>query len=207
MVAARVHQFTESGLGDAPFRLVKYEDAGTVKCGVNCQHCGMAIRHHFIIADANGRKSVVGSSCINKVGDDGLRRSVRVAKVHARDESRRLVELDRQRERNGGLTDNELRERLEREHEVKKAKRIVGLRSANKVWIKLLKQTSGPWANGVRNSLSSVFASELSSRTQDILADIYAKQFGRKNSAAYIKALDKAYDLLDGNEAARQEVR
>lgn len=84
-----MHPFEQSGLGKAPFRFVgaTYEvgpirtetkDGTTVEIGApgqpmgTCQHCGQGIALCCHIEDAEGRRSVVGSTCVNKTADKGL---------------------------------------------------------------------------------------------------------------------------------------
>lgn len=78
------HVFTRSGLGAAPFRFLKmfektyqaHPDAPR-QPGGSCAHCGTAITIHCEIQSADGRKFVVGSTCVEKTGDAGLIRAFR----------------------------------------------------------------------------------------------------------------------------------
>jgi len=113
------HTFTESGLGLAPFKLVGVDERHD-----GCRHCGTAIKHRFHIRSADGIHSVVGSSCIGKTGDAGLidlarrekNRRIREIK-RAKEEKIRNARLDAERNRNGGLTDFEVKEK-KREEEI-----------------------------------------------------------------------------------------
>jgi hypothetical protein len=74
------HPFTVSGLGNAPFECVgvtENKSSGLPdKHGViigyagqslgSCDHCGTAITYEYHIVSAEGKRSVVGSSCIQK---------------------------------------------------------------------------------------------------------------------------------------------
>ena len=74
-----IHAFEQSGLGKAPFRLVRVEIKRYQACygapiqpGGMCKHCGTAIVECCVIRDANGKEFVVGNVCVNKTGDAGL---------------------------------------------------------------------------------------------------------------------------------------
>lgn len=78
----RQHVFTH--LGPAPYRYVGvtqnlFQIPGcpeATKPGGSCDHCGTGITFEFRFVAANGRKFKVGSSCVNKSGDAGLRRVI-----------------------------------------------------------------------------------------------------------------------------------
>ena len=109
-----IHLFEQAGLGKAPFRFVAVREnvfrAGDcIKAGGSCDFCGTGIRWECVIESADGHKHVVGSDCIHKVGDKGLRSKVaqernRIAREERFEaaEAARLVALDEQRARNGG---------------------------------------------------------------------------------------------------------
>jgi len=112
-----VHQWTDQGLGEGPFRLVDvisfpsksileanpmaynsqvaelHRQAGGYGLdGLCCCHsCGMGLQHNYIIQNAAGNHFVVGSSCVAKTGDAKL-----VTKVEAM-ERKRQQELRRAR--------------------------------------------------------------------------------------------------------------
>jgi hypothetical protein len=82
------HVFERSGCGRAPFRFVGcFEDRGPKNLGNGfmvgspgqpmgvCAHCGTGIAICCTIRDADGKHFVVGSTCVEKTGDDGLIRS------------------------------------------------------------------------------------------------------------------------------------
>jgi len=106
------HKFTESGLGEAPFRFVDVDEKPD-----GCGHCGTGIRIRFHIVSADGVRSVVGSTCIQKTGDQGLidiakaekNRRAR-EKAQAKREAQWAANIQAQRDRNGGLTDWEVSE-------------------------------------------------------------------------------------------------
>jgi hypothetical protein len=72
------HKFEIGGLGKAPFRFVgmsenriSYPD-GTSKPGGTCDYCSTGILLEFHIKSADGKESIVGCNCIEKVDDRGL---------------------------------------------------------------------------------------------------------------------------------------
>lgn len=77
----KVHVFEH--LGQAPYRYDGYDEilfinpiTGSAKAGGACDHCGTAIRHAFYFVSNDGKRFKVGSSCIEKSGDKGLRKFV-----------------------------------------------------------------------------------------------------------------------------------
>jgi len=47
-----------------------------IQPGTSCDHCSMAIMHTFWFEGTNGHKFKVGSSCVEKAGDSGIRRVI-----------------------------------------------------------------------------------------------------------------------------------
>ena len=104
MDAGDVHVFEAAGLGKAPFRLAGYhEDRGPKMIGAmtqvgrpgqamgTCAYCGASIAHVFTIESSDGRRFTVGSECVRKTGNGGLRaavnrklREARICKEEAR---------------------------------------------------------------------------------------------------------------------------
>jgi hypothetical protein len=68
----RIHPFTLSGHGKAPFRCIGmrenwFEMPGFGrKPGGSCDHCGTGILYEFEIVSSDGHKFVVGSTCVEK---------------------------------------------------------------------------------------------------------------------------------------------
>jgi hypothetical protein len=93
----KVHVFETAGLGKAPFKFVGYYvDRGrtyttpqglTVTVGApgqptgTCDYCTKNIAHCFQIESADGKKFVVGSECVMKTGDAGLKGEVNKVKT------------------------------------------------------------------------------------------------------------------------------
>lgn len=82
-----IHKFTLAGLGQAPFKFTGMEEKTYNPCpgammvvalqpGGTCAYCGTTIRYCYGIVSADGIRSVVGSECINKAGDEGLKKKV-----------------------------------------------------------------------------------------------------------------------------------
>lgn len=101
MTEQAVHVFEKAGLGLAPFRCVglfslpsqsllesnptAYNNAMAemprgLGCG-SCKFCGTGIMHNFIIESRDAKRFVVGSDCVAKTGDAGLRKQTRAARL------------------------------------------------------------------------------------------------------------------------------
>ena len=89
-----MHPFEKSGLGKAPFRLVGHgtrigpiripnPDGTTTEIGSpgqpmgSCKHCGMGIADCYVIRSSDGKEFEVGSSCVLKTDDPGLKKEVK----------------------------------------------------------------------------------------------------------------------------------
>lgn len=77
----REHTFEH--LGKPPYKFVGVGDlvftipgTGINKAGGSCDHCGTAIRTAYFFTSADGKTFKVGSSCVEKSGDKGLRKFV-----------------------------------------------------------------------------------------------------------------------------------
>ncbi len=77
-----IHTFEKAGLGKAPFHLVgnyqhhehsQGDTLGVTDYGTNCDYCGTYIRNVFMIKSADGKTFKVGSECVKKTGDSGLK--------------------------------------------------------------------------------------------------------------------------------------
>lgn len=105
----KVHVFEH--LGKPPYRYDGYDElvfivpgTGINKAGGSCDHCGTAIRNAYFFTSSDGKRFKVGSSCVNKSGDKGMRkfvseetRKAKAAKEKAalpglREELRNLIE-------------------------------------------------------------------------------------------------------------------
>mgnify|MGYP001611198803 CR=1 FL=1 len=69
-------------LGIAPFRYLGYQKrrfcapGEPPRAGATCDHCGTAIAYCFLFRSADGRRFKVGSTCVGKSGDAGLKRAI-----------------------------------------------------------------------------------------------------------------------------------
>lgn len=74
------HVFETAKLGQAPYHYLGCEKAIYVACpgapmqpGATCQYCGTGIMYKFWLQSADGKRFFVGSDCIIKSGDLGLK--------------------------------------------------------------------------------------------------------------------------------------
>jgi len=123
----KIHQFEQAGLGKAPFRYVGFrERRGPEKildkdgkwhgleCGApgqpmgTCAYCGQGIAICCEIVSSDGKRFVVGSDCVEKTGDAGLRKvktdvaKFKAAASKAREEER-IVAFHRRLQNDGPL--------------------------------------------------------------------------------------------------------
>lgn len=70
-------------LGKPPYKYSGYAElvftipgSGICKAGGACDHCGTVIRNAFYFTSADGKTFKVGSQCVTKSGDRGLRKFV-----------------------------------------------------------------------------------------------------------------------------------
>ena len=170
-------------------------------CHFGCDHCGTAIEHHYVLRDAKGDKYCVGSSFIAKVGNGvnlsdaeaaerQRQRDLRRARAEAKREQQRLAheaKLDAQRQRNGGLTDNELAmQKIEQERE---QQRIANEQKYD-YFISGLSEAYGYFAKDVAQGLRE--GRQPSGRGVTIMLEIIAKNAGRRGSKAYEAAFTEA---------------
>jgi hypothetical protein len=83
--AAKVHKFELAGLGQAPYRftgqwkslfIVPGESA---RPGSSCDYCATSIANVYDFTAADGKKFHVGSDCVMKAGDAGMKKVVAAA--------------------------------------------------------------------------------------------------------------------------------
>lgn len=207
MENTHTHKFTESGLGQAPFTFLGIRENnfdlgdGTSKPGGTCDHCWTGIRHEFVIISADGKESVVGSSCINKSGDNGL---IEIAKAEknrkarearwAKSELLREATLQAERDRNGGLTDWEAAEaarEAEKAAEAERKEPIIDL-----LWplATHIADGRGGFCDSISRDLQKGNVPE--GRGFDLTIEILAKKVGRKNSAAFKEEAARIEEIL-----------
>lgn len=105
-----IHVFEVEGLGIGPFDHIGEFDRGK-RNQTCCDYCGTSIRYEQIIQDSKGHNFKVGSECVRKTGDIGLISKMKLAEKERKarqKEENRQAELQAQRDRNGGKTDQEL---------------------------------------------------------------------------------------------------
>lgn len=85
MTATKIHKFELAGLGKAPFRVIGCEEqifqaapGAPMQPGTCCDYCGTGIMYVFWITSADGNRFKVGSDCVAKTGDVGLKTVVDV---------------------------------------------------------------------------------------------------------------------------------
>lgn len=106
----QVHVFEAAGLGKAPFAFAGLEDTGEdagpdglvrrsvggidhlTKPGGSCDLCGHYIKIFCWVKSADGKRFKVGSDCIAKIGDKGLKKVVDDHIRYNRNEKRRVNE-------------------------------------------------------------------------------------------------------------------
>lgn len=173
----------------------------------SCDVCGTGIHNHCVIRDATGKHFKVGCDCVAKTGDSKLitatenaerlrQKALREAKREAAYEAQRLASVaneDAERARNGGSTDREVaeRDRLVAKAAVEQVK--FDKWSVDNEWLLsvLKREYQGDFVRSMIEKLERMPVSDMSERCSEIVADIYAKSFGRRNSKKYNAAIDE----------------
>ena len=210
-----IHPFEAAGLGLSPFVLTGFSEKIYSACpghsqpGGTCDFCGTGIRYCCHIRSHDGKHFIVGTDCVAKLGRSDNRlvksveRKVLELKRQQREEKRR-AEWDRrqaattallqsQRERNGGLTDYEVKKQAERAAEDAKAADVC---SRNEWLLSILRDVpyGSDFVTNMTIELSTrSLAHELSPRMREVLRDIYAKTKtgARRNSKKYDAAAEE----------------
>lgn len=208
-----LHPFEAAGLGLAPFRFRGMSEAVYVACpgapeqpAGSCDYCGQAIRYCCHVAASDGREFIVGCDCIRKLdrADNRLltamERAVAAREKLRRDERREAARLARraqieaelaaQRDRNGGLTDAEVRVAA---REAAESARQAEVRAAN-AWLLsvLLSVPPGPFISDMIALLGQHSAGCLSPKQLAALAGIYSRaKSGKRSGREYDAALDE----------------
>ena len=222
-VNVKAHPFEISGCGRGPFEFITgfslpssslaeanpeaYNNAlrdippnlGTGTCA----HCGRAIMNNFVIADADGKRFVVGSDCVEKIDDPALGEPVKIAAERmqrakrraasdARKEKARLAYLaqvcNAQGETNAARIARENSERLKEEARRKKAALILEPLAA-------ALSDRGPFANNIARDLRVGLLPF--GRGLDIMLEILGKIAGRYNSRAYWIEIERCEQILE----------
>jgi len=171
----------------------------------SCNSCGQGLMNNVIIRDANRKHFVVGCDCARKTHDAKLISKVeylekqrqrqlkeeRQAKERGEREARIAADLEAQRQRNGGLTDAEVKAE-QRDAEQQAARKAMAEKNG---WI-LDVLNAVPYASDfVDNMVNELYRrplAELSERCREIIGEIYAKQVGgRRGSKKYQAAMEE----------------
>ena len=78
-------------LGKAPYQLVHAGEGETA-----CDYCGTYIRNVFVCKGSDNKKFVLGSSCVEKLGDKGLIKEVKEAQKRKNQEKKWAEQAERQ---------------------------------------------------------------------------------------------------------------
>jgi hypothetical protein len=159
----------------------------------------------YLIVSSDGHKFAVGCECVRKTGDAGLTDKTKALKRQADREKRAAARqaayeraLDKQREKNGGLTDHEVwqqgQEAKRREEDRKKERR------ANILQGLAARMRDGK--GGFRDSVAATLREGglPYGRGWDLTCEILAKQEGRRGSKAYDAEYDKIEATLEAAE-------
>lgn len=213
-----IHPFEIAGMGQGPYSFVGYakipsnELAGqnpdaynnalralpVVKAGMGtCAACGMAIMHVFVVKDGNGDCWGVGSSCIEKTGDEALCDPVKVAAAKAQREARRVArEAKRERDRKrwldtvvDGVSNRDRLQRQQEQHDIQLRARQREQVERAKVWFFMLPllDSGSPWCKDIAAGIANGQLPQ--GRAVDILRDVWGKGHGRRGTKAYEAAV------------------
>ncbi len=97
-VDSTIHTFEQAGLGKAPYKYLGVSEnrfplgGGEWKPGGCCDYCFTGILYEFAFRSADGKFFKVGSECIYKSGDHGLRKVVDAAVNKIKLEQRHAIE-------------------------------------------------------------------------------------------------------------------
>tara|TARA_R100001594_G_C3948318_1_gene242388 strand:+ start:57 stop:752 length:696 start_codon:yes stop_codon:yes gene_type:complete len=225
-MSQKVHPFEISDLGLSPFKFVgiwetpiQPEEGSTLGqwetyqyalinkpecCKGYCMHCSEFIKIHCIIESSDGKRSAVGSTCIQKNAGEGCADKALIAvKQRERELRQKKSEEKRQREHeewmetvcnDKGETNSE---RISREFAEMKQAKEKAKNDSNEKWGFMLDalNNAGSFGRSLAESINE--GSEPSGRGVDIALEIYAKQFGRTNSKKYNEAYDYAYNKIN----------
>ncbi|MDW5418131.1 hypothetical protein R6242_16315 [Iodobacter sp. CM08] len=147
-----------------------------------CAYCGRAIKVNCLVQDANGKKFSIGSDCVKKSNDIKLltetqvfQRKIRLEKQSELRKAKLDVKinlyeasLQKEREENGGLTNSELRIRLQEEA---KLQRIESLRELSSI----ISRQVGNFAASIASELN-MGKIDFSLRAVEIMQKICDKQ-------------------------------
>lgn len=180
-------------------------------CHFSCDHCGTSISNHCIIVDATGKRFCVGTDCVAKTTHTEViskvklaikqkAKAARAAKREAEQQARQAAydaQLQAQRDANGGLTDAEVGQKKAVAERQERLARIAAIVAPV---VAALDASGGDFCRSVAREYREGFAPR--GRAKTIVAEIVAKQSGRKGSAAYAAALEAAEELIESTEVS-----
>jgi hypothetical protein len=212
---ATIHPFEEAGLGLAPFRFESLTESvrnvgGCIQPTGHCHYCYTGIRYCCNIRSADGKRFVVGTDCVRKLNrfdnrmvSDVKRAEAKLAR-QKREEARKAkwearqaeitAQLAAQRERNGDLTDAEVQQEAAAKIARESRDKVEAEMNEQNGWILDVLMNVGyasDFVSGMIDKLRTTPLKNLSPRCIDIIAGIYAKRAGRRNSKAYDAALEE----------------
>lgn len=187
-------------------------------CNMVCDHCGTGILHHFIIEDEEKTQFSVGSSCIDKLGQHEL---VTAAEKMEKDRQLKLrqkrsekkreekyakyeFELEEQRKKNGGLTDEEVLSEERKQRELDNENKYLDI---SKPIVSLLEKAGGNFCQDMAISLRN--GSMPSAGAKRIVIEVMAKQESgaRKNSKAYNEVMPEMIELFQSVESEINSIK
>lgn len=175
----------------------------------SCYVCGNGIMNNHVIRDAEGRHFVIGCDCAGKLGSEMLTAAQKAEKLRqkaikakkaeerriARDKARE-VELDAQRELNGGPTDFEVKQ-IE-EAELRESRRLRYTEENQWLIDVLVRWKTSNFCQDMARSLETNALVNQFPRAIEVMRDIYGKTHGRRCSKAYKAAVSEFEARLDG---------
>lgn len=205
------HQFTLTGLGDAPFTVVA---AGHPRARENlsfaCEHCGIMLKNRHFVQSACGKVSVVGIDCLSKTGDGGLisgaRALQRQERFQAKEEQRMQAQSQREEvERSlcDGLTYDEWEA-----NQILEMKKHESSAYADVLNMPLSKhlQSAGDFGKTMiwRASAGESYSPGMKSTIKQILAKKISGK--RKNSKEYLAAIPETLEYIETLENISKSV-
>lgn len=213
-----LHPFEAHGLGQSPFHYAGFQVMVTKEGQPSgtCNYCFTGIKYAAIIQSSDGKRFVVGCECVRKLDhksnailtpmerdfkrfkrDEKLRKQREEWEANrAKQIAEREAEEAKQRLVNGGLTDWE----LEQKNKLIKEQEAIKFYSQKNEWILTrLSLKNGQFAADMYQRLQASDINNLSDNCKRIVAEIYAKSFGRSGSKKYEAALDEFYARTENN--------
>lgn len=149
-----------------------------------CARCGAAIKNTY-----EYRGKIYGSECINKATGKPINEWI--VKNGIIDESATL-------KRDIHVTEKQNKiDELAKQNYINTQIKSARCASDNKWLIDVLVTGYGPFCTSMADELKSSYLTEFSGKQLNIMADIYGKYFGKRNSKKYNKAIDEFWQNID----------